>query len=776
MLEERHYNMVKILSEREEFLVIGLTGRVGSGCTEAADILCSTIPELRIPSIYPGDRGLLNDDERDKRIIVRYFNAHWIAFDLIQVRTIITSFLLKDISGFCNELLKLEKGSNSINKIENEKNEIQKRLDTLKKDIQENIKLKKQSISSKCFDELKNFLINNIIDENISENDSVEKYIKTLDYLVKQLEEQENNEAKILYIDEGDIQTSDENINNDYSRLGTMKDDIENLFCYLYKDVLLSQIEKNKYEEKRKYCEMVNKALYATSAIIADKWFDFQKDRDIWRQLVDVDSKLSNVKDQDLDFYSFVYVHDIMPTMSSVIHMYLTDIGSFNCTSLFQKYGNCIRKFSEIIFERNKLKDKLSEEQNNDIFAIPRKINRFIKVLRRPFGRKFSRPTRVVIDSIKNSFEATYLRDRYSAFYLFAISADESTRTKRLMESSQKSLNLEQIHYIDWNEYSTVGQELYCNNETKADILTKEEKEFCAWVENEDDIGSDLIRKRAYKDKTHSFFLQDVKSCIENADVFISNKEVGNEANMPLKWELVRYICLILYPGLVQPTPIERCMQIAFAAKANSGCLSRQVGAVVTDESHNILSIGWNDVPCGDISCARKNLRDLCRLEDVKAYTRYELEDVAFRKRLPDKKLDGSQIGKLLCGLPLRYCFKDLHTDKKNPMRSRSMHGEEKALEKCGKECEGGYLFTTASPCEMCSKKAKDHKIKKIYYIEPYPGISEDQYSNSGDPNNIASHILFTGAIGRAYTQMYTPLMPHKDILEFLGVKEYLEK
>ena len=780
MKKEQHYNMVKILSEREEFLVIGLTGRVGSGCSEAADILCSTISDLQMPSIYPGDRGLQNDDERDKRIIVRYFNAHWLEFDLIRVRTIITTFLLSDMSGFCRELLKIKKDSAPGDLKETGKNAIENKLKELKRDIQKLLDSKIDSISKKCFEDIKEYLCNNIIEEMGTGNNISVKYIKTLEYLEEQLEEQKTKEEKKSVTGEENKNTDetaripDEKERIDYCKLGEMQDNIKELFRYLYRDVLLTKIEINKYDEKRKYCEMVNKALYAVSAIMADKWFYSQECSDIWTQLADIDAKLSNIKEQNLDFYGFVFVHDIMPTMSSVIHEYVTDAGSSNFTGLYQKYGNCIRKFGEVIFDQSKLKKKLDEEQNNDIFAIPRKINRFIKVLRRPFSREFSRPTRVVIDSIKNNFEATYLRDRYSAFYLFAISADESTRIKRLVESSQKSLNIEQIHHIDWNEYSTIGQELYSKYKKGKSVLTKEEMEFCKWIEKEDDIRSDLVRKQAYEDKTHPFFLQGVKSCIEHADVFISNKGVGNRENMLLKRELVRYICLILYPGLVQPTPIERCMQIAFTAKANSGCLSRQVGAVVTDKDYNILSIGWNDVPCGDISCARKNLRDLCKMEDTNAYTRYELDNAAFRKRLPDKRLIDSQIGRLLCGLPLRYCFKDIHTDAKNPMRSRAMHGEEKALENCGKECEGGNLFTTASPCEMCSKKAKDHKIKKIYYIEPYPGISEDQYSNSGDPDNIAVHILFTGAIGRAYTQMYTPLMPHKDILEYLGVKEYL--
>ena len=100
------------------------------------------------------------------------------------------------------------------------------------------------------------------------------------------------------------------------------------------------------------------------------------------------------------------------------------------------------------------------------------------------------------------------------------------------------------------------------------------------------------------------------------------------------------------------------------------------------------------------------------------------------------------------------------------------MHAEEKALDGVSDAAKGGYLFTTSSPCEMCAKKAKNHQLSKIYYIETYPGISEQQFSNSGDKNNRAKHILFSGAIGRAYMQMYTPIMPHKDLLGLLCLEK----
>ena len=75
------------------------------------------------------------------------------------------------------------------------------------------------------------------------------------------------------------------------------------------------------------------------------------------------------------------------------------------------------------------------------------------------------------------------------------------------------------------------------------------------------------------------FYLQDIQNATQNADVFLSNTD-----QQELTYKIVRYVSLIMHPGLVPPTKEERCMQVAFSAKVNSGCVSRQVGAVVTDK------------------------------------------------------------------------------------------------------------------------------------------------------------------------------------------------
>ncbi|MFN9969127.1 MAG: dCMP deaminase, partial [Phycisphaerae bacterium] len=64
-------------------------------------------------------------------------------------------------------------------------------------------------------------------------------------------------------------------------------------------------------------------------------------------------------------------------------------------------------------------------------------------------------------------------------------------------------------------------------------------------------------------------------------------------------------------PGMITPSAIERCMQAAFNAKLSSGCISRQVGAVVTDREFSIKAVGWNDVPRGAVPCSVRNVKDM---------------------------------------------------------------------------------------------------------------------------------------------------------------------
>ena len=341
-----------------------------------------------------------------------------------------------------------------------------------------------------------------------------------------------------------------------------------------------------------------------------------------------------------------------------------------------------------------------------------------------------------MIDSIRNSLEATFFKERYSAFYLIAINTENHFRYDRL---SASGLNKAEVDDLDEKEYS---------------------------------------KKSGIK----KFFAQDVKSCIQVSDIYIHNpNESGGSQQAVLKKQIAKYVSLIQHPGLVTPSPEERCMQIAYTAKYNSGCISRQVGAVVTDSYFSIKALGWNNTAEGQTPCLLRNVTSLINNTDDKAFSRYELNNPEFKLTVENAFKDKAN-NEGIKGRNISFCFKDAQNiieGQKNQVHSRSLHAEENAflqIAKYGGEgVKGGKLFTTASPCELCSKKAYQIGIKAIYYIDPYPDIAGEQILESGGMEYRPQLILFDGAIGRAYNQLYEPVMAYKDELDALLDIKYIK-
>lgn len=701
--QEQRYHVSELLKQHEEFIVIGLTGRVGSGCSEVANILSSNFEEIGLPHIYPGNIGLLNDSERDKRILYRYASHHWLAFDVIRVRSIITSFLLEDFGIFCEDIAKLL--------------QLDEKEDMIIRDL--------LSMIDEAVEEWTTYA-----DENGKER--IYNLFKDCYKYVPLLEGEDKTEGKVEEQFEAIINSFESEVQKwvEESDIQLTIEELEKLFKTLYEKAG----NEKKYTQRNGLLQKTDGLLNAFSARAAAKWWKEQAKQSIIEESEGkgretVTNKLKKLfeatewdKTDALDFSKYIIVHDIIPFLSDIIHDFISKKKGSLFTELYQKYGNCIRRNGRI----NRGEIIVAPSISNSVFAIPRRINQFIKTLRHPFSRTFAKPTRIVIDSLKSVLEADYLRNRYSAFYLFSISAEESVRAERLL--NKKNLTVIEKTCIDWNEYSTQGAGIYSrflkvvneitDNNPAAERHSVIEKAF-EKIEKDKDFGDaeivflkkvesygsssqvvfDPVRKDAYEKNLYRFLLQDIGASIQNADVFISNNHRGKSKNLELRWEIVRNICLIAHPGLLLPTPIERCMQVAFTAKANSGCLSRQVGAVVTDVDYNILSIGWNDVPCGDISCSRKNLIDILNERDIQAYSDYELYNKDFRERIKHIYENGCEnspepVARVLGGLPWRYCFKDVHVDVhvegKQPMRSRAMHAEEKALSSVQDKAEGG--------------------------------------------------------------------------------------
>ncbi len=404
---------------------------------------------------------------------------------------------------------------------------------------------------------------------------------------------------------------------------------------------------------------------------------------------------------------------------------------------LYQEAGDNIRKFGSVIPVKAKYDDSMgnndSDDQSEytDPSALARKINLIIKMYR-DFNEHLDRSTFIVIDALRNPYEVLYFRERYAAFYLLSINTSNDKRLEQLEKAGYTSADIQKI---DAKEYPDKSKEL-----------------------------------------RSAFSSQDIERCVSLSDIFIVND--AEEYEVYLKRQLVRYIALMKHPGLVPPSHQERIMQIACDAQLNSGCISRQVGAAITDENFSIKAIGWNTVPEGQTPCLLCDLNDLIDGRDASAYSEYELKNTEFRTVLQNikelyqaKEEDYRRFDE--CGMTLSFCFKDIYnalTGKDNQVHTRSLHAEENAFLQLakygGQPIKGGKLFTTASCCELCAKKAYQLGIKEIYYIDSYPGISQDHIFMNGI--NRPKLILFQGVVRRAYERLYTQMLPLKDEIAYL--------
>ena len=440
-----------------------------------------------------------------------------------------------------------------------------------------------------------------------------------------------------------------------------------------------------------------------------------------WKKVVyECTSNGENIPADD-ELYKF-YFEDIPKYYSK----FQSAISPLLYTKLLQIIGDNIRASGHAFS---------SEVAPKNILNLAQRVNMLIKILRR---RNIVEKKRVlvVIDALRNPYEATFFKDRYSAFYLFAINTTDDERRNRLIQAGQ---TYENIEALDKKEYPSLNNTI------------------------------------------HDFYQINIEKTIEIADVYINNKDSVSKNFSETKSQLIRYISLIMHPGLVSPTPIEYCMQVAYDSKLNSGCLSRQVGAAISDRDYNIISTGWNSVPDGQIPCNLRSLLSIIRDddEDNAGMSQFERTDDKFKDFLKSKV--GHVDFSLLNGRNCAYCFKDAYNaykEQKNQVHTRSIHAEEMAFLQASKigapPVRGGYLFTTASPCELCSKKAYHTGISKIFYIDQYPGISYKHILNCG--NNTPEMVPFYGAIGRAYTQLYTQILPYKDELYMLLGLTFKEK
>ena len=92
-----------VFNQYEHFIIIGLTGRCGSGCSTTRDWLASD--KFKPKELLKGSKS--NNDYRDLSVLVNYAERKNIfPFTVLKVRDILTSYILDDLEAFLKLLLR----------------------------------------------------------------------------------------------------------------------------------------------------------------------------------------------------------------------------------------------------------------------------------------------------------------------------------------------------------------------------------------------------------------------------------------------------------------------------------------------------------------------------------------------------------------------------------------------------------------------------------------------------------------------------------------------
>lgn len=300
-----------------------------------------------------------------------------------------------------------------------------------------------------------------------------------------------------------------------------------------------------------------------------------------------------------------------------------------------------------------------------------------------------------IIDSIKNKEELLLLRSVYrDIFYLISIFTPDQER---------------KIHF------------------TEVHNLNRSEVE-------------EIIDIDEHEDFKHG---QDVRNVFINGDFMI--RTVKDNIDV-VSDKIERFFHLIFQTKVITPDYHENAMYHATAAAGNSACLSRQVGAVITDKEGNVLIKGWNDVPKYG-----GNLYKDSDLNDERCFILGECSNDSNKNNIISEIIDNVKDSEAIKNLVSSNQHIDLNKPTLKIVKnddnhhilveeiskillrsrikgliefSRAIHAEMHAIimgsQMSGDKMVDGKLYCTTYPCHNCTRHIVLAGIKEIYYIEPY--------------------------------------------------------
>jgi deoxycytidylate deaminase len=241
---------------------------------------------------------------------------------------------------------------------------------------------------------------------------------------------------------------------------------------------------------------------------------------------------------------------------------------------------------------------------------------------------------------------------------------------------------------------------------------------------------------------------QQTRKTFHLADVFFTTEN--------FQTEVPRFLDLVFGCPTITPTLEEQAMFMAYAASLRSGDLSRQVGAAIIDDTGDLISVGYNDVPKfggGLYGPEGGSERDIERKYDSNAIEKNKMI-AAILQELGRNDLTVDQARSILKPTGLTDITEF----------GRSVHAEMEALLACARtarSARNATLYSTTFPCHNCCRHIIAAGIRRVVYVEPYPkskaptlhgdAISVDQVSE-----HMVPFLPFIGIGPRRYFDLFS--------------------
>jgi deoxycytidylate deaminase len=205
-----------------------------------------------------------------------------------------------------------------------------------------------------------------------------------------------------------------------------------------------------------------------------------------------------------------------------------------------------------------------------------------------------------------------------------------------------------------------------------------------------------------------------------------------------------RFIEAFFGNSFITPTLDEYGVYLARSAALRSSDLSRQVGAVITNDGGDILSASCNEVPkvLGGAYWPEDtfDLRDFKLGYDPSAKVKRQILSDVFRRLKEDGWLHDGH-----CNKEVSVLVEESLSGNPAPMRDSSImdilefgrvvHAEMHALSTAarnGVPVKGGTLFTTTFPCHICARHIVAAGLRRVVYVEPYAkSLAAELYPDS---------------------------------------------